>query len=182
MLAVNEVWSRSAAQRAAWFMAPAVLSLAACAPSRDEIAAQQHATIQRFCYDCHNQDDRTANLSLESLDLREVSHDPGVWEHVVLKLEAGMMPPHDGGPRPSPEQTRSLVSYLVAELDRAGAAAPDPGRTVSFHRLNRAEYRNAIRDLLAVDVDVSSLLPGDDASYGFDNIGGVLKLSPTLLE
>ena len=179
---MTKSWSRSATRQAAWLLVPAALSLAGCAPSRDEVAAQQRATIERFCYDCHNKEERTANLSLESADLRNVSHDTGVWEHVVLKLEAGMMPPHDGGPRPTPEQTSALVSYLVSELDRAGADSPDPGRTVPFHRLNRAEYRNAIRDLLAVDVDVSTLLPGDDASYGFDNIGGVLKLSPTLLE
>jgi hypothetical protein len=74
------------------------------------------------------------------------------------------------------------LSWLETELDSAAAASPDPGRTVPFHRLNRSEYRNAVRDLLAVDVDVASMLPGDDASYGFDNIGGVLKLSPTLLE
>ena len=75
-----------------------------------------------------------------------------------------------------------MLSWLESELDRAAAESPNPGRTVPFHRLNRNEYRNAVRDLLAVDVDVSGLLPGDDASYGFDNIAGVLKLSPTLLE
>jgi hypothetical protein len=182
MLAVNTSRFGGAAKQATWFLGPAVVALAACSPSRDEVAAQQHATIERFCYDCHNPQDRTADLSLESFDLRDVSRDAGVWEHVVLKLQAGMMPPHDGGPRPTGEETRSLVSFLVAELDRAGADAPDPGRTVPLHRLNRAEYRNAIRDLLALDIDVSTLLPGDDASYGFDNIGGVLKLSPTLLE
>jgi hypothetical protein len=182
VLAVTKSWSRRVTHQAAWLLFPAALSLAGCGPSRDEVAARQRTTIERFCYDCHNKEERTADLSLESLDLRDVSHDAGVWEHVVLKLEAGMMPPHDGGPRPTREQTRSLVSYLVSELDRAGAESPDPGRTVPFHRLNRAEYRNAVRDLLAVDVDVSTLLPGDDASYGFDNIGGVLKLSPTLLE
>ena len=93
-----------------------------------------------------------------------------------------MMPPHDGGPRPQPDESAALLAWLEGELDRAAAESPDPGRTVPFHRLNRSEYRNAVRDLLAVDVDVASLLPGDDASYGFDNIGGVLKLSPTLLE
>ena len=175
-------WSRRVTRRAAWLLVPGALVLAACGPSREQLAAQQRATIERFCYDCHNKDDRTANLSLESLDLNHVGHDAGAWEHVVLKLKAGMMPPHDGGPRPTAKQTGSLVSYLESELDRAVADSPDPGRTVPFHRLNRAEYRNAIRDLLAVDVDVSTLLPGDDASYGFDNIGGVLKLSPTLLE
>jgi Protein of unknown function (DUF1592)/Protein of unknown function (DUF1588)/Protein of unknown function (DUF1587)/Protein of unknown function (DUF1585)/Protein of unknown function (DUF1595) len=126
--------------------------------------------------------DRTADLSLESLDLTDVGGDAATWEHVVRKLAAGMMPPHDGGPRPRADERAALLSWLEGELDRAAAESPDPGRTVPFHRLNRSEYRNAVRDLLAVEIDVVSLLPGDDASYGFDNIGGVLKLSPTLLE
>jgi hypothetical protein len=92
-----------------------------------------------------------------------------------------MMPPPDG-PAPPPEARTALAGWLENELDRAAAAAPNPGRTEPFHRLNRSEYRNAVRDLLAVDVDVTDLLPPDDASYGFDNIAGVLKLSPTLLE
>jgi hypothetical protein len=92
-----------------------------------------------------------------------------------------MMPPADG-PRPAAELRLGLVNWLENELDSAAAKAPNPGRTEPFHRLNRNEYRNTIRDLLALDVDVSELLPADSASYGFDNIAGVLKLSPTLLE
>ena len=91
------------------------------------------------------------------------------------------MPPADA-PRPSPEARLELAGWLERELDAAAEANPNPGRTEPFHRLNRTEYRNAVRDLLALDVDVSELLPADDASYGFDNIAGVLKLSPTLLE
>ncbi|HEX5045916.1 MAG TPA: DUF1587 domain-containing protein, partial [Gammaproteobacteria bacterium] len=167
---------------AAPLLAAAALALAACGPSREQQVAQQRATISKFCIDCHDDAGRTANLSLESVDVANVTPDAATWEHVVRKLKAGMMPPHDGGPRPTPEEYGALVGWLEGELDRAGAAAPNPGRTVPFHRLNRAEYRNAVRDLLAVDADVAALLPGDDASYGFDNIGGVLKLSPTLLE
>ena len=91
------------------------------------------------------------------------------------------MPPA-GLPRPDPASAGELIAWLESELDRASAASPEPGRTEPFHRLNRSEYRNAIRDLLAVDVDVASLLPADDASFGFDNIAGVLKTSPTLME
>ena len=91
------------------------------------------------------------------------------------------MPPA-GLPRRTRRSTTGLAAWLEAALDRAAAAHPNPGRTEPFHRLNRAEYQNAVRDLLAVDVDVTSLLPPDDASYGFDNIAGVLKVSPTLLE
>lgn len=166
----------------AWLLLPAALAIAGCGPSRQEIAAEQRATLARYCFDCHDDAERTADLSLESLDVDHVGADAATWERVVRKLATGMMPPHDGGPRPRPAEAEAVLAWLEGELDRAAAEAPNPGRTVAFHRLNRSEYRNAVRDLLAIDVDVSSLLPGDDASYGFDNIGGVLKLSPTLLE
>jgi len=161
---------------------PAAVALSACGSSPEETAAAHRATLAQYCFDCHNDIDRTADLTLVSLDIGHVAGDAATWEHVVRKLRTGMMPPHDGGPRPSPEQSAELAGFLEDELDRAWHDAPDPGRTVPFHRLNRSEYRNAVRDLLAVDMDVGDLLPGDDASYGFDNIGGVLKLSPTLLE
>jgi hypothetical protein len=167
---------------AARILMPMAVVLAACGPSQQEIASEQRATLASFCFDCHNDIDLTADLSLEALDLAGIGTDAASWEKVVRKLRTGMMPPHDGGPRPAPERSAALAAWLEAELDLAAAAAPDPGRTAPFHRLNRSEYRNAVRDLLAVDVDVSDLLPGDDASFGFDNIGGVLKLSPALLE
>jgi hypothetical protein len=160
----------------------ATLAVAACGPSREELAAEQRATLGRYCFACHDNAEREADLSLESLDVNAIGGNAPIWEHVVRKLQAGMMPPHDGGPRPTAEETAAVLGWLEGELDRAAVESPNPGRTVPFHRLNRSEYRNAVRDLTAVDVDVSALLPGDDASYGFDNIGGVLKLSPTLLE
>jgi len=165
-----------------WLLLPAALVLAGCGPSRQETAAEQRATLARYCFDCHSNAEREAGLSLESLDFADVPAHAADWEHVVRKLATGMMPPHDGGPRPTAEESGAVLAWLEGELDRAAAEHPNPGRTVPFHRLNRSEYRNAVRDLLAVDVDVSALLPGDDASYGFDNIAGVLKLSPTLLE
>ena len=161
---------------------PAALVVAGCGPSKQEIADEQRSTLARYCFDCHGNAERTADLSLESLHLDDIGAHAAEWELVVRKLATGMMPPHDGGPRPQPAEAEALLAWLEGELDRSAAESPNPGRTVPFHRLNRNEYRNAVRDLLAVDVDVSSLLPGDDASYGFDNIGGVLKLSPTLLE
>ena len=102
------------------------------------------------------------------------------WEKVIRKVRAGMMPP-SGMPRPEPARLDGFVTYLETSLDRAAAASPRPGRT-SLHRLNRAEYANAIRDLLALDVDVTSLLPPDDESSGFDNIADVLTVSPSLME
>jgi len=153
--------------------------LSGCEPS----ATAHQATLSRFCFDCHNQTERVADLSLEHLhlDLDAIGNDAAEWEKVVRKLRAGMMPPADA-PRPKTEDRLALADWLERALDEAAAAAPNPGRTVAFHRLNRNEYRNAIRDLLALDVDVADLLPADDSSYGFDNIAGVLKLSPTLVE
>ena len=120
-------------------------------------------------------------VALDTLDLSRVAADAAAWEKVVLKLRAGLMPPA-GSPRPDKAAHNGFASWLEGELDRAWAAAPNPGRTEPFHRLNRVEYRNAVRDLLGLDLDVSALLPGDDVSFGFDNIAGVLKLSPTLME
>ena len=161
--------------------AGAAAMLAGCAPSREELVAEHEATVARYCTTCHDDVERTADLSLQSLQLKNVAAHPAEWENVVRKLRAGMMPPV-GEPRPATDVRLELVSWLQTELDAVAAASPNPGRTEPFHRLNRSEYRNAIRDLLHLDVDVAELLPADEASYGFDNIAGVLKLSPTLLE
>jgi hypothetical protein len=155
--------------------------LTACEASREKQIAEHRDTVQRYCVGCHDDAERTADLSLQSLPLGDVAAHPAEWEKVVRKLRAGMMPPK-AEPRPTAEARLRLASFVETELDAAAAAAPNPGRTEPFHRLNRAEYRNAVRDLLALDVDVAELLPADEASYGFDNIAGVLKLSPTLLE
>ena len=103
-----------------------------------------------------------------------------IWEKVVRKLRTGMMPP-DAAPKPSPAARDAFTSALEAQLDRAAALHPDPGAT-ALHRLNRAEYANAIRDLLALDVDVSGMLPPDDSAAGFDNNADVLGVSPALIE
>ncbi len=121
------------------------------------------------------------NLALEPLDVTHVEHDPAVWEKVVRKLRAGVMPPI-GMPRPAKPDYDGLASWLETQLDKAGAAHPNPGRIEALHRLNRAEYQNTVRDLLGLEIDATKLLPADDGSYGFDNIAGVLKMSPTLME
>ena len=139
------------------------------------------AVLQRYCLVCHSDQARSGGLSLEAVDLADVASSGEVWEKVVRKLNAGMMPP-PGRPRPDVETQREFVSYLEGELDRAALETPDPGRTETFHRLNRTEYKNAIRDLLALDIDVDALLPPDDSSYGFDNNAGVLRLSQSLME
>ena len=138
------------------------------------------AVIQQYCGDCHNERAKIAGLALDTMNVAQVAEHADVWEKVVRKLRGRMMPP-PGRPRPDEAGYDSLVSYLETSLDRVAAAKPNPGRTDTFRRLTRTEYQNAIRDLLAIDVDVTSLLPKDDSSFGFDNVtvGG---LSPTLLE
>ncbi len=149
---------------------------------RSEGDAEQHAaTIAGNCLDCHNSVDREADLDLESLDFAAIGSQAETWEKVVRKLRAGMMPPAEA-PQLDAEDRGDLISWAESELDAAAGESPDPGRTEPWHRLNRAEYRNAVRDVLGVEIDVAELLPSDDSSYGFDNIAGVAKLSPTLLE
>ena len=143
--------------------------------------ASQQALIKRYCVSCHNERLRTAGLALDAQNLNTVGARADVWEKVVAKLNANAMPPA-GLPRPSDTARREFVSWLESELDRAATAHPNPGRTNNFHRLNRTEYQNAIRDLLALDLDASAWLPGDDAAYGFDNNADVLSISPTLFD
>src|SRR5439155_498659 len=128
------------------------------------------AVINQYCVSCHNQKARTGGLALDTLDIGNAGANSQVWEKVVRKLRVRMMPP-PGLPRPDESAYNSVVSYLETSLDRVAAANPNPGRTDTFRRLSRTEYQNAIRDLLALDVDVTSLLPKDDVSYGFDNGG-----------
>jgi hypothetical protein len=116
------------------------------------------------------------------LDVAKVDEHAESWEKVVQKLRTGSMPPA-GLPRPDPAIYQAMVTWAETALDQAAAIRPNPGRTEPFHRLNRTEYQNAIRDLLALDgFNIALLLPPDDMSYGFDNIAGVLRLSPTLLD
>jgi len=151
------------------------------APAAAAVLSPQQLTLNRYCIGCHNQRAKTAGLALDTLDLGHVGEHPEIWEKVVQKLNGKLMPP-GGRPRPDEATYAKLTSYLEASLDEAAIANANPGRTEALHRLNRAEYRNAVRDLLAVDIDVSSMLPADDISYGFDNIAGVQRMSPTLME
>ncbi|MEQ1870365.1 MAG: DUF1592 domain-containing protein, partial [Vicinamibacterales bacterium] len=135
--------------------------------------------LRRYCFTCHNQRMNTAGLALDKLDLNDIAANPVVWEKVVWKLRGGIMPPVNQ-PRPDSAAAAAFASFLEGELDRAAAAHPDPGR-VPVHRLNRAEYSNAVRDLLSIQVE-STLLPSDEVGHGFDNIAGNLTVSPALLE
>ncbi|PYR46322.1 MAG: hypothetical protein DMF89_22475 [Acidobacteria bacterium] len=143
--------------------------------------SEERALLDRYCVGCHNQRTRAGNLAFDVLDERQVELQPQTWEKVVRKLRAGLMPPA-GRPRPDDATQSAFVASLSGQLDRAFERRPDPGRTETFHRLNRAEYRNAVRDALGLEIDVADFLPADDSSYGFDNIAGVLKLSQSLME
>ncbi|MSO21367.1 MAG: DUF1592 domain-containing protein [Acidobacteria bacterium] len=143
-------------------------------------ASQLQGMVKQYCLGCHNDRLMTAGLSLESAPVEQLASSPAIWEKVVLKLRAGQMPPM-GLPRPDAQSSRTAINYLESELDRAAAAAPNPGRTAAAHRLNRAEYTNAIRDLLELEIDAEAFLPADDSS-GFDNNGDLLSISPVLME
>ena len=156
--------------------AVAGLALSAC----DATEVDRTATLSTFCVECHNDAEREAELTLESRALTDVAADADVWEKVVRKLRTGTMPPADQ-PQPSAEERRALASWLEDSLDAAAAANPNPGRTETFRRLNRTEYQNAIRDLLALDIDAAALLPPDESGFGFDNVN-VGDLSPALLD
>ena len=143
-------------------------------------AAAGRSAIDQYCVSCHNQRLKTGGLSLEGLDASQAGSRPEVWEKVVRKLQARTMPPQ-GTRRPDEATYRSVQAALEAQLDAEAAAHPNPGAPI-LHRLNRSEYANAVRDLLDLDVDVTSLLPPDDSAYGFDNISDVLGVSPSLQE
>jgi hypothetical protein len=143
-------------------------------------AAPHRDVINRYCLSCHNDRLKRGGLALDTVVTHEVSQNPEVWEKVLRKIRARQMPPI-GLSRPDEATYEAVVASLETSLDRAAAAAPNPGRTATLRRLTRTEYQNAIRDLLALEVDVASLLPADDASYGFDNVT-VGDLSPTLLD
>ena len=140
----------------------------------------QRQLLDRYCVTCHNDKAKTAGLSLQHVDPASPAAAPEVWEKVVRKVHTGVMPPPNM-PQPSNDDRRLLLTWLESELDAASIAKPNPGRTETLRRLNRTEYQNAIRDLLAVDVDATALLPPDESGHGFDNVN-VGDLSPMLLD
>jgi hypothetical protein len=150
------------------------------APASRAATAPDAAFLRQYCLGCHNDRAKVGNLSLESRDPANVDGQIDVWEKVVRKLRTGMMPP-EGASKPPAATRDAFAAALERQLDRVAARHPDPG-TPALHRLNRAEYTNAVRDLLAVDVDVSALLPPDDSAAGFDNNADVLGVSPALIE
>ena len=165
-----------------WLSAGTYAAAAGAAPQQPGSADAHGALIGRYCATCHNDRLKTAGLVLNPALLGQVGENVDVWEKVVVKLRNGAMPP-PGASRPDQPSLDAFADWLEGPLDAAGRQRMDPGRTAAFHRLNRTEYQNAIRDLLALDVNVASQLPADDIDeQGFDNVADVLSVSPVLLE
>ena len=175
--------ARVAAIAVAWCVLIVSLGIQA-RPSAQQPAPQSASshrqTLDRYCVTCHNQRLVTAGLKLDDADVANPGTGAEIWEKVVRKLRTGMMPPPNM-PQPSMDDRVALLSWLETSLDKAAAAKPNPGRTETLRRLNRTEYQNAIRDLLAVDIDAASLLPADESGHGFDNVT-VGDLPPALLD
>src|SRR6201996_1965024 len=170
-----------APMRVAQAAANAEASQVSAAPAA-EFPVTARALMDQYCTGCHNDRVRSGSLVLTSdkIDIANVGANPDIWEKFVKKVGSGAMP-RAGAPRPAPAVLKNFVIGLSTALDRVAAANPNPGRPVP-HRLNRTEYTNAIRDFLALDVDIREMLPADESGYGFDNIGSVLSLSPGLMQ
>ena len=193
---MRKIWF--AAGVAAVLMLPAAAVETAFAQAAEPAAASvspQRALLDRYCVTCHNErvvagngtgmiaeQLRLVGLALDAADVDDVAHDPELWEKVVRKLRVGAMPPQPRS-RPDKETYDGFRRWLEDELDRVAEARPNPGRTQAFHRLNQTEYRNVVRDLLDLEIDVAALIPADAPDRnGFDNIATSLSLSPALFE
>jgi hypothetical protein len=180
---VRTSWVWLAAAACAYAGAIAVAPVAThAAASAIQGPAPDHANfVGTYCVTCHNDKLRTAGLSLQNLGVTNIPEHAQIWEKVARKVRSGEMPPSTVRSRPDAQTAAAFATFLQTTLDRAAASHPNPGRA-PVHRLNRAEYSNAIRDLLAVDVRPGEWLPVDDSGYGFDNIAAVLSTSPALLD
>jgi mono/diheme cytochrome c family protein len=151
------------------------------APNRARPTGTEKAVIDRYCATCHNQRTRAGNLALDALDVTAAHRDADTWEKVIRKVRTGMMPP-SGSPRPDRATLDTFAASIETTIDRAARTSPNPGAP-ALHRLNRAEYGNAVRDLLDLPIDAARLLPGDDSSgEGFDNMASTLSVSPALMQ
>ncbi|MCY4122855.1 MAG: DUF1587 domain-containing protein, partial [Acidobacteria bacterium] len=181
-------------------IAAVMVAVATAAPTAQPPPASPESVrslMNRYCVGCHNElrvtavgataspldsQLRATRLALDAADAERPSVEAELWERVIARLKAGSMPPA-GLPRPGQEESRAVTSWLETRIDQAASTDPNPGRTGSMHRLNRTEYGNAVRDLLALEIDVAALLPGDETSdTGFDNNAEVLSISTAQLE
>ncbi len=158
----------------------AAVLVSAVARAQQPTRAPERALLDRYCIGCHSAALKSGGLVLEKLDVTHAGDAAETWEKVIRKVRAGMMPP-SGVPRPDRASLDGLAANLEMQLDRAAASRPAPA-SPTLHRLNRTEYANAVRDLLALEVDASTLLPADDSSEGFDNIAAALAITPALVE
>jgi hypothetical protein len=136
--------------------------------------------LDKYCTNCHNTTDWAGGIAFDALSADDIASEAETWEKAIRKLDTGMMPPA-GKPRPERAVLEAFAGELAARLDKASLVHPYPG-TKSLHRLNRTEYANAVRDVLGLEVDATTLLPADDSAEGFDNIADVLSVSPTLIQ
>ena len=160
----------------------AVLTVAGPVAAQSPAPGSQKALIDKYCVTCHNERNkgRTANLSLDKVDIDHIGANPELGEKILRKIKSGSMPP-PGSPKPERPVLDGFAGWVETTLDAESAKAPNPGRAI-VHRLNRAEYANAIRDLFDLKIDPKAMLPADDSGFGFDNVGDVLSVSPGLLE
>jgi len=163
-------------------LSPALLALTLLLTTTlgQQPVSSQQELVNKYCATCHSEKAKTGGLVLEKLDVDHPGNNPEVWEKVIRKLRAGLMPP-TGASRPDRATLESFRTKLEAGIDQAAVAKPNPGVT-ALHRLNRTEYANSVRELLSIDVDVATILPADDSSEGLDNIADVLGTSPALIE
>jgi len=175
LLCVRVETSAQQAERAQVVSLPSPAVAGAVTP-----VSSHRGLLDRYCVSCHNERQAIAGLSLDRIDVASPGSEAEVWEKVVRKVHTGTMPPPNM-PQPSQDERRALVTWMETSLDAASVAKPNPGRTETLRRLNRTEYQNAVRDLLALDIDSASLLPSDESGHGFDNVT-VGDLPPTLLD
>ncbi len=154
--------------------------LNAWAQTASNPATTEEAVVKQYCFGCHNDKLKSGNFSWAKIDMAHPEHNAEDAEKAINMLRVGMMPP-PGMPRPAQDVRNTLANYLETAIDKTSTSNPNPGHP-PLHRLNRTEYENSIKNLLDVDVDVSSLLPPDDSSHGFDNMADALTMSPTLMQ
>ena len=159
----------------------ALFAIAAFGFQQNAPATPASDLVNKYCVSCHNQKLKTANLLLDRADSANPANSAEAWEKVIVKLRSRAMPPA-GLPRPDNATYDSVAGWLEAGIDREAAARVNPGRTASLHRLNRAEYANAVRDLVSVEVDAQAMLPPDEQAFGFENNAEALSLPPALLD
>jgi len=162
-------------------MKPLLIIGALCLIADAASASPASELVGKYCVSCHNQKLKTADLLLDRADAEHVANAPETWEKVIAKLRSRAMPP-PGMRRPDNAEYDRVAGWLESELDRVAAARVNPGRSVALHRLNRAEYANAVRDLVAVDVDAKQMLPPDEQAFGFENNAEALSMQPALLD